>query len=638
MSFAIFRRVAVNGIASVMLIIAAAVVRAPAVAAHVSNPVVLPVPKLATTHQLNWLALGDSFASGEGLPNVDQSASPARSRCERATGKSEQPNPSRAYSVVARDLVTTGRFESLQMLACSSSRNSEWAQESGVSSESKSELVTISMGADSIGLIDFIGKCVGLQIADDHLFADAAHGMSMAGGGMADDRPEWTFQPSLGCPQTSEKMKQIIDAVVGHGPDTHVSFNDTLTTPDMLAQIAQGRSLTGGHIVIVGYPQIVEDPSKWSWRTSSGNRCQRLRPADAITIRSVISYLNQQLAAAAADANGKYNGVGVEFLDAEKIYENDQSGRHALCSADPWLNPLALGSATAHDDTDTRVYRMFHPNQVGHGALGKSLAQLVDSLSWDALVTPLTEAQILNFDMPSICEEAPGRLVNGALPNLAQNHDASISTNIVFGDITGDGQNEAAVGFSCSRGGPLWPANLLVFGPGPKLLAIFDTAKIGRENSHTVPLGNPTYSDGKFNFSWLATVFTKTVDSYDEATFDEYATFGVKDGTVQVLDTFVDDGKDLLRSLVAATDVPSIVALTTPSGRTVDTSHVIGFLPPSIESFDCRGPLAVTTPNWSKRFDSQFECHYKYLAVGMKFISKGVWRIDALNNFEEFGD
>jgi len=68
------------------------------------------------------------------------------------------------------------------------------------------------------------------------------------------------------------------------------------------------------------------------------------------------------------------------------VYENDTTGHHGLCTGEPWLNGLTFGA----DGPDAgllgfRVFRSFHPNQLGYDATGAAVADVVRGLNWSTL-------------------------------------------------------------------------------------------------------------------------------------------------------------------------------------------------------------------------------------------------------------
>lgn len=124
----------------------------------------------------------------------------------------------------------------------------------------------------------------------------------------------------------------------------------------------------------------------WTWRLLAGNRCHRIRRADAATFRSVAGYLSEQIAHAVREADGKYNGVRFHWVDTSQVYENDATGRHGLCTGSPWLNGLTLGTGGSHSGSlPGRVFRSFHPKQEGHDALGVAVADVARGLDWSSL-------------------------------------------------------------------------------------------------------------------------------------------------------------------------------------------------------------------------------------------------------------
>ncbi|MFV0257269.1 MAG: hypothetical protein ACK5PP_02310 [Acidimicrobiales bacterium] len=52
----------------------------------------------------------------------------------------------------------------------------------------------------------------------------------------------------------------------------------------------------GGHIFVLGYPNLVEETGRWAGGWRKGNRCQRISRADTPMLRSLTGELNRRLA------------------------------------------------------------------------------------------------------------------------------------------------------------------------------------------------------------------------------------------------------------------------------------------------------------------------------------------------------
>ncbi len=322
---------------------------------------------------LTWLALGDSYSSGEGLPYPDVPANPPGRTCERATGRSTVGVPSRAYAVVARDDLDLDASDvDFVFVACTGDISDQWAARwnEGLGS-ARADLVTMSYGGNNIGFADVVLDCVGIS---------AEGGFNaMLGGSVA-----WALNPALGCNTSEDELRRRIDVLTGNA-DGALAKGD-LDLPRLYEQIATQAVHPGGHVVVTGYPNIVEESGRWTWRLLSGNRCHRIRRADTSMFRSVAGYLNRQIALAVADADGRYNDVRFHWVDTSQVYENDATGRHGLCTGSPWLNGLTAGTEGAHSGAVWgRIFRSFHPKQEGHDALGHAVADVVRNLDWSDL-------------------------------------------------------------------------------------------------------------------------------------------------------------------------------------------------------------------------------------------------------------
>lgn len=109
----------------------------------------------------------------------------------------------------------------------------------------------------------------------------------------------------------------------------------------------------------------------------------------------------------------------------------------------------------------------------GHGAGGGSN----DGGSGSAL----TLENLKSAPYPAMCNNPAGTLVNGK--NL-RGRDGNVAANMpgigltyynpaakpVLVDLTGDGRKEMVVKFDCDAGGVTWPAQIVVYGPGWKVL------------------------------------------------------------------------------------------------------------------------------------------------------------------------
>lgn len=343
-------------------------------------------PQAPPPDDLVWLALGDSYSSGEGLRYVDYAANPPDKNCERATGTTtvNNANGSRAYATFAYDAVRGDWANStFRLLACTGAvsheihgQYAEW-----LATESRrADLITVTMGGNNLRFKDVLFGCVGLSVEGG--FAAAANVMLP---GLTGELSVWNLNPVAGCTVTDAELRQRVDTLTGDGSE---GPGGGQTLMDMYLGLA-GAMNPGGYVVVLGYPQLIEESGRWVGWWFEGNRCSRIRRADVAMLRSVAGHFNLQLynlveRLKALPANQR-NGVNFHWLDVSQIFEGDQ-GRHGLCTSDPWINGITVGVGGTHDGVvPQRFTRSFHPNQLGHDAIGEELAGEVDGLDWGQL-------------------------------------------------------------------------------------------------------------------------------------------------------------------------------------------------------------------------------------------------------------
>jgi hypothetical protein len=376
--------------------------------------------------------------------------------------------------------------------------------------EPKADLVTFSMGGNNIGFADVVFECIGISIEG---------GVSAAFQGPY----AMSLNPAIGCITSETELRRRIDMLVGNGPDERSAFDNSQTLPDMYRELAENAVNPGGHVIVLGYPNIVEESGRWTMGWLEGNRCSRIRRSDTAMLRSAAGYLNEQIARAVQQADNAYRGVRFHWLDVSQVYES-AGGRHGLCTGDPWINGITLGIAGPHSgNLDGRLMRSFHPNQKGHDATGAAVAAVVSGLDWTELKRDLPPSQP---DGPAASEQVPGpverddilgavlppatcgwiaestglQLFNGVTPGVAGGEEISVDidnpSRVVFGDLDGDGVGDAAFALDCYGGGnAIWNEVIVqLAGQGPYIVG-WDVLT----SAPGVPAGVTVNSLGLFN-------------------------------------------------------------------------------------------------------------------------------------------
>jgi hypothetical protein len=290
--------------------------------------------------RLSWLAAGDSYSSGEGLPH--------------ATGHCAQARPgsgSEAWPFAAHDGLgkTQPALASPTFTACTRATTAQFFD----SKKIKYYLKNVTLPAEwnpSMGRFDLVSFTFG---GDDVRFADVII--------------QCVTKPALrlSCPGDALLRKRIAEFGRGYGA--------------FLRKVANQAVVRGGNILVLGYPELIEKPSLWSARARVLG-CGHLTPTDADELRGLAGDLNATLGANVAEVNRQHpKGVHLTFVDVTSggsagispvdpnLFEPATGSRHEVCSSKPWINPLS-----AID----RKNGSYHPKQAGQNAMGALAAQV----------------------------------------------------------------------------------------------------------------------------------------------------------------------------------------------------------------------------------------------------------------------
>jgi hypothetical protein len=296
--------------------------------------------------RLSWLAAGDSYSSGEGLPH--------------ATGHCAQARPgsgSEAWPFAAHDGLgkTQPALASPTFTACTRATTAQFFD----SKKIKYYLKNVTLPAEwnpSMGRFDLVSFTFG---GDDVRFADVII--------------QCVTKPALrlSCPGDALLRKRIAEFGRGYGA--------------FLRKVANQAVVRGGNILVLGYPELIEKPSLWSARARVLG-CGHLTPTDADELRGLAGDLNATLGANVAEVNRQHpKGVHLTFVDVTSggsagispvdpnLFEPATGSRHEVCSSKPWINPLS-----AID----RKNGSYHPKQAGQNAMGALAAQVIGGLYW----------------------------------------------------------------------------------------------------------------------------------------------------------------------------------------------------------------------------------------------------------------
>ena len=297
----------------------------------------------------SWLAAGDSYASGQGLPNPV-------GKCARGTGskgsgstwaivaaKVLRSSGANIGSVAPSLVACTGAISDQLFHADGSKTGAEWTPSMG-----RFNVVSFSFGGDDIGFASILKHCL-----------------------------------SFGCPSDADVRKKISKLATGG------LIADGVNLPSyvqFLEHVANKVTVPDGNVIVMGYPELIEDPNKWN---ALLGYCQspRLTASEARLIRGWSGDLNATIGEAVAQIDKlpsfQRDGVKFTFVDAvsgsssnnipasdPNLFEPSTGNRHELCSQGDqnWLTGIVPSHPVTHS---------FHPTQDGETAMGDLAAEVM---------------------------------------------------------------------------------------------------------------------------------------------------------------------------------------------------------------------------------------------------------------------
>jgi len=194
----------------------------------------------ASPNSRAWLALGDSFSSGEGIPGT-QPPEEGAPDCARATGEGTDATAwsAGAYREVKNEMGLSG----LHFVACTGAINDDVEEQ--ITEASRMEIpfrdswdvVSFSFGGNNFGFAPIIMGCLDIK-----------------------EPWQWgLLAPSPGCDTNQDEIKRRIDVLAGRVPFTQRGLEGKLTWPSLYDRVAKVVD-PGGDVLVVGYPNLLEDP------------------------------------------------------------------------------------------------------------------------------------------------------------------------------------------------------------------------------------------------------------------------------------------------------------------------------------------------------------------------------------------
>jgi PKD repeat protein/lysophospholipase L1-like esterase len=344
-----------------------------------------------------YVAMGDSFSAGEGVPVFSADSNQPGDRCHR----SERGSYSRR---LVADRSIDANLQPAIFAACSGAivrdietdnpRNvGERAQDSHVSQFTN--LVTLTMGGNDIGFGDIARLCTALDCAE--LLADKAPGTQS----WLDEASSMWIPGQFLQNRIQQKLGTADPCIVAISLAAELwcgyqeikaiqTVNDTgdkerIATPSNLengilekrltsAYLAIAHRAPNAQILVLRYPQIATG--------SSGRACKlygdlpvTLTDRERATIETIIGKLNDKVALAVARADDALAAEGrarqVEVVDPEHFKGHELCTNETL-NPGSYFNSVAIPHVTG-DGSDEFIYS-FHPNANGQQAFERDLA------------------------------------------------------------------------------------------------------------------------------------------------------------------------------------------------------------------------------------------------------------------------
>lgn len=316
---------------------------------------------------VSWLAAGDSFSSGEGVP--------------RAVGDCQQSE--KAFGPRAARLLETEKdatIEPVVMTACTGAvtqdffnrenkshpKQTDWAADTSVGglTGGRYDVATLSFGGNDVDFGGVMTDCL----------VESSWGNIVKSG-------------QAGCTTTPEEMAERISKLgrgVGvskdSGPFGRGGANADLAT--FYAQVAQDHVEEGGVLVVVGYPRLIAPSDQWpAWRNG---RCGQLSAEDSDMIGDAAVLLDATTKASTRQAQSLVKGRTISYVSRLDIFDADGVSR-SLCTRNgaSWMNGVSSVTWTARKESP------YHPNQLGHYATAERVAASAwKSIKINATSTP----------------------------------------------------------------------------------------------------------------------------------------------------------------------------------------------------------------------------------------------------------
>lgn len=479
-----------------------------------------PAPSVSAVSP--FVALGDSYSSGEGNAPYDPRTSSSVNSCHRSQaayapqlavdhpgypGKISAPSLVACSGAITDDLFRNNHDDNL-LASASGTLAREPGQLKVLTAQTK--LVTLTIGGNDVGFANVLRDCVVLPVKDPHC---RSHKVAKAA-----TRNIKILAGKKGYKPTSNQhtFVEVIKAIHHRAPNAQIligGYPRPVSTKHW-----KGKSCQVGSITLFGTSQsapvvIYREDAKW--------------------LGSASDNLNSAIKAAVKKSKVK----SAAFVPASGF------DGHEVCSAEPYLNPVS-GQTGLSGETATPDASSFHPNAAGQDAYRKAfLKQLKKGgpIDWSTPTAPTADPLTFHTVLPARYSSEIDLLAGGGLAvcQMRQEADGAWLSNDV--GVARDGSSRSEAGY---------PSGLYCPSPNGRLAdgSVVDVAQLDEQQ------GVARWDAGHRRVWFTPLAHPTLVHSY-EYDFDArgIAVLSVGDGSTRWLDLF-----DMNGVRTSSTEVPDL--------------------------------------------------------------------------------